>query len=292
MQAGTSCARSSRLRGIAALTIGVVLILSLFFGLIQCLFSWGMLGWGVLGPDGAWAIGFSGFLLVEIVIVVFLLRWLRPDGEWGNTVHRWFCRRRIAGLPLGLMLTLPIPLTILAVDAGAFAVPDMVRLIRGSTDVSIGPVAEEILFRGFLFGVLWREVKLHPLIALSLSSFLFGLGHPSPEGWLTLSGVSSTLLHGTTGALLCWVYWKREEDLWLPIGLHAGINIWLTLAFRKQDEFRSDLASGFLFAKVATLLLAYAFIRILEGRRRPDSGSCRGCRGGGHPGPSSSASGG
>ncbi len=262
METGPPRASTSRVRGLAAVTIAIIVPPLLLLGLVEA----AALEWVPVTPWGVTCF-VSAVYVLEVSLVVLLSRWLRRDGEWERTVHRWFGGRALAGLATGVALTLPIPLTMLAVDPGVFSLPDMDGLVIRCTSVTITPFAEEVLFRGFLFGVLWREVRLPPWAALSISSLLFGVAHVTEGGLLSLPGASSTVIHGTTGALLCWVYWRRGEDLWLPVGLHGGINLWPLFATWGADAEGISRSIGWTFSKIAVLLLVYAVIRWHEERR-------------------------
>ena len=78
------------------------------------------------------------------------------------------------------------------------------------------PVAEEIAFRGALFGALRR--MLHPALAIGISALVFGALH----------GTSSLLPAAALGAFLAWLY-ERTGSLAAPICFH-GLHNALTLA--------------------------------------------------------------
>jgi len=75
------------------------------------------------------------------------------------------------GLLFGVVATMPMAAAALALPRKPLN-PD---LIAGST--MIGPFAEELLFRGFLFTLLVRRAGWHVVPAMILSSLIFGLAH-------------------------------------------------------------------------------------------------------------------
>jgi hypothetical protein len=77
----------------------------------------------------------------------------------------------------------------------------------------LSPIKEEIIFRGFIFGVLKEYQK--PWIGFILSSLVFGIMHPYP--------IAATLM----GVGLGFVYHKTKS-LSMSIALHV---IWNTIAF-------------------------------------------------------------
>jgi len=77
--------------------------------------------------------------------------------------------------------------------------------------VLAAPVAEEVFFRGFLFGGLRGRMSFWP--AAAVSGLLFGLVH-LPGGPLQVPPLA------VFGVLLAWLY-ERTGSLWPPILMHA-----------------------------------------------------------------------
>ena len=73
----------------------------------------------------------------------------------------------------------------------------------------IGPIAEEIFFRGIIFGFLRRWGVL---IALIFSTFLFVLAHPSPSGVPIIQAV---------GGIIFAIAYEVEGSLMVPITIHV-----------------------------------------------------------------------
>lgn len=92
----------------------------------------------------------------------------------------------------------------------------------------LAPIFEEILFRGILLrGLLQNGIS--PILAIFLSSFLFGLAHLNP--WQFLGA-------GLLGAVFGFVYY-RTKALWICIFLHAlnnSISFFMMLKFKTMDE--------------------------------------------------------
>lgn len=89
----------------------------------------------------------------------------------------------------------------------------------------LAPIFEEILFRGILLrGLLQKGIS--PIIAIFLSSFLFGLAHLNP--WQFLGA-------GLLGAVFGYVYY-RTKSLWICMFLHALNN---TISFIMMAKFES-----------------------------------------------------
>lgn len=99
-----------------------------------------------------------------------------------------------------------------------------------STVISIvifAPILEEILFRGFL--QTWLRSRFKPLIAISLTSFIFAGFHFSIS-----QGITNITLICSLFILSCFLgfLYERQKTLWSSISLHAifnGINVWMIL---------------------------------------------------------------
>jgi membrane protease YdiL (CAAX protease family) len=76
--------------------------------------------------------------------------------------------------------------------------------------VVLGPLAEELLFRGLIFGKFLRHAR--PAVAALFSSVLFGAFHSSP-------------VMATLSACSWWPLYARSRSLWLPIVAHFANNL-------------------------------------------------------------------
>jgi uncharacterized protein len=89
-------------------------------------------------------------------------------------------------------------------------------------------ICEEILYRGFLIRYLSNGPWHAGLwIALAIASISFGLAH----GYQGLSGIIGTALLGAVMAVL----FLASGSLWLPMSLHAIIDLRLLLLLRPGD---------------------------------------------------------
>jgi membrane protease YdiL (CAAX protease family) len=192
---------------------------------------------------------------------------------WGAVIlpiGLWLARRRdlslldafgLGGSPLkgagfGLAATIPMICALFLLPLKGF----QFDLALGSG--IIGPFAEELLFRGFLFGLLWRVAGWSIPTSILVSSLLFGLAHvpnvdttlvhmlrgPGHDRFATAGGQAVQVIPGTTmwwqyvsyqgqeilltalplaagGAVLAWISYKWRS-LWPAIALHACMNIW------------------------------------------------------------------
>lgn len=83
---------------------------------------------------------------------------------------------------------------------------------------------EELYFRGFLFGQMFRKTRLGFLPAIILCSIIFALGHlyQSQDSGIRL-GVFLTTFMGS--ALFAWLLVEWHFNLWVPVLLHTFMNL-------------------------------------------------------------------
>lgn len=121
---------------------------------------------------------------------------------------------------------------------------------------------EEFIFRGFLFGQLFRYTKLGFVPSILLGAFLFAAMHLyQSKDPATLIGVFATTFMGAV--LFAWLYVEWNYNLWISIFLHLFMNLaWMLFAV-------SDNAFGGLYANVFRIItIALAIILTLLYKRK------------------------
>ncbi len=124
--------------------------------------------------------------------------------------------------------------------------------------------AEEVLYRGFLFGQLFRRVGLPFFIAALPMALFFGLGHlyQSNEVGETIGIFLVTLLGGLW---FSWLYIAWNENLWVPIAFHLLMNLYWT-AFSAGDNALGGLWPN-LFRMATIALSIWLTLRQAPGAR-------------------------
>ncbi len=123
------------------------------------------------------------------------------------------------GLVVALICTAPMWLG--GASAGQIATPiDWTALLH---QTFIAGFFEEYLFRGFLFGLLFRKLKWGFLPAALMGSFFFGLGHLY-QGATTAETVGIFLITALGALWFSWLYIEWDANLWVPIFLHSLMN--------------------------------------------------------------------
>jgi membrane protease YdiL (CAAX protease family) len=153
-------------------------------------------------------------------------------------------RQLLLGFALGLAMKVPADALRALIDV-VWPTPDAERqaqaeLLRHDTVGQViglvvvvgivGPIVEELFYRGSLFGDFRRA--LGRAGAVVLSSVLFALAHASPRDWLPLILV----------ALALGLARQRTSALWASTGAHVAFNLaalGLLLVGREVDVLRS-----------------------------------------------------
>ncbi|WP_166333898.1 CPBP family intramembrane glutamic endopeptidase [Sphingobacterium chungjuense] len=108
---------------------------------------------------------------------------------------------------------------------------------------------EELIFRGFLFGMLYRFTHLGFLPAVFLGSLLFGIAHLYQSTDTTeLAGIFIMTFLGSI--LFAWIYSEWNFNLWTAIFLHCFMNLYW-LIFNVDDTALGGIyANAFRFATI------------------------------------------
>ena len=119
----------------------------------------------------------------------------------------------IAAFPMLLVFALSSPLnpkmSALSVGVGCF----------------LAPFAEEVLFRGYMFGQLYRRAHWGFWLSAIVPSILFALGHAyQATGIVQLIGIFAVT--GLGSILGCWLFVRWQYNLWPVFGLHSLMNLW------------------------------------------------------------------
>lgn len=97
----------------------------------------------------------------------------------------------------------------------------------------IGPLVEEVFFRGFLYRQLDERAGWGFWPAAIVSGVIFGLAHLSLNEILALdldaNDLLTVLITGAGGVFYAWLFRRWGFNLWIVIALHAFMNLWWQL---------------------------------------------------------------
>ena len=114
----------------------------------------------------------------------------------------------------------------------AFALTSSINARMSVLSVGVGcfvaPFAEEVLFRGYVFGQLYRRARWGFWLSALIPSVLFAFGHAyQASGFWELVGIFAVT--GLGSLLGCWIYMRWQFNLWTVFGLHCLMNLWWEL---------------------------------------------------------------
>jgi membrane protease YdiL (CAAX protease family) len=200
------------------------------------------------------ALGYLPHALVVLGVAALLAGPRRA--AWALGLHR----SPLRGFALALVLTLPM-LGALAWHAPlTFTADTPHALLRQAVLPGFG---EELLYRGFLFGLLFRFAGWGFLPAALGAALLFGGAHLYQGGDATeAAGIFALTALGSVW--FAWLYVEWDDDLWVPVAFHVLMNAWWLL-FPVADN---ALGPGWFVAiRLAVLALSIG-VTVLVARRR------------------------
>lgn len=237
---------------VAALTIGTFLLLYSFY---LDLFRQVAGEWEGYRRLAALAVlGYSPHFLVPLGLGALLFGPRKALGALGLD------RSVLTGLAVGLVGTSLLPVGFALMTA--FSPPDqpLLAVLRGAV---LPGIFEEVLFRAFLFGFLFRFAGWGFLPAALASAAIFGAGHLHQGGGLADSAAIFAIT--ALGAVwFAWLYVEWGYNIWVPAAFHVLMNMYWIL-FDISHTALGPLAANVL--RFAVVLLS-VIITVLAARRR------------------------
>ena len=173
----------------------------------------------VPGPVPALGLGAAAFLVASLIVTALRVRSTAAVGL-RRTSWRWIGLGVVGGI-VGLVTSVGVAAAYIAItgdtsdlrpdlSAGASGSGVQVALFLALGAVLV-PFAEEMFFRGLLFGALRRHGFL---VAVLVSSVLFGLAH----------GLSVALVGAALFGALTAVLYERSRSIWPAVAAHVTNN--------------------------------------------------------------------
>ena len=176
-------------------------------------------------PDRGWYVIFR---MTGCLLVTLLFFWLYTTKALHLKMEDFGITLQISGwgAVLSVLLPLSVAAAFLAVGepkATAFAPGDMILTAAASAAAALkAGVLEEMLFRGFIMGLL--EARWNRRTAILIPSLIFGLAHiPSMERF-TLGGVALLAVSGTLVGIMFSLAAVREGSIGNSALMHAVWN--------------------------------------------------------------------
>jgi uncharacterized protein len=127
----------------------------------------------------------------------------------------------------------------------------------------LASLGEEILFRGFLFGQLFRRAKWGIILAEFIEALLFGLIHLHQANDVSQAiGIFAVTFFG--GLWFAWLYVEWDYNLWISIGVHFLMNAYWYIFDVAHNALGGTTANIF---RLITILLSI-YLTIRQARKR------------------------
>lgn len=191
--------------------------------------------------------------LPVVIVLLFLHRrkdFPRSLGLDGNFIK---------GMVFALISTLPLFIAFPVVgDFNGGLTWD--KLVRSAV---IAAFFEEVIFRGFIFGQLFRYCKIGFWWSVIIPSLLFGSIHLY-QGSDPLSSLAAFGVTFIGGLFFSWIYVKWDFNLWCPVGLHFFMNLsWLLFTVEGNSVAAGGVVSNVfrILSVVVAIVLTNVYLR-------------------------------
>jgi uncharacterized protein len=158
-------------------------------------------------------------------------------------------------LLFGLLVTLPM-LIGFALSRKTEGSPDMAAILFTCL---ASPLAEEICNRGFGYRQLHVSLKWPFMLSVLPQAIFFGLGHIE-KGTSAGSVASIFLITFTAAVFFSWLLLKWD-NLWIPVFLHAFMNLWWALFSVSDTAVGGWLSFALQLATVGLAIAATLYIK-------------------------------
>lgn len=137
---------------------------------------------------------------------------------------------------------------------------DFQNLIAGTL---IAGFMEELYFRGFLFGQIFKKTNLGFIPSILFGALLFAFGHLYQSQDINeLVGIFIVTFSGAI--FFAWLYVEWKYNLWIPILTHTLMNLSWNL-FNVADSALGDLTANIF--RALTIIIAIVFTVIYKKRK-------------------------
>jgi membrane protease YdiL (CAAX protease family) len=99
---------------------------------------------------------------------------------------------------------------------------------------------EEVFYRAFLFGQLFRHGRWGFIPAVGLSALIFAFSHLYQATTL-FEGAAIFVVTFVGAVWFAWLYVVWGDKVWLPVGLHFFMNLWWDLFRVGETAFSGAL---------------------------------------------------
>lgn len=126
-------------------------------------------------------------------------------------------------------------------------------------------ISEELFFRGFVFGQLFRFAGWGFVASGWLNALVFGSAHLYQAGDLG-SAVGIFSITALGGLWFAWLYIEWDNNLWMPMCMHFFMNLWWTAFGAGQDAAGGLAVNLFRAATIACSIIWTLRMKRRQGR--------------------------
>lgn len=170
------------------------------------------------------------------------------------------------GVLWGLVFVSPMLLGFALSDAPAQFAPSLLV-----TKALLPGFLEELMFRGFLVGMLISVAGWRLLPAALINAVVFGIGHWF-QGATVTEALMASVFTGIGGLWFAWLFVVWQHNLWLVVTLHTVMNAcWVTWQVDTTavgDQFANLL-------RLSTIILSVVLTLLLQRRRTTTDLECK-----------------
>lgn len=159
------------------------------------------------------------FTYIIIGIPLFIITCI-INNDFNFLRHLGLTSNIMQGLVAGVLFTLPMFIG----NAFQHKLAENNNIPNMIAKTIFDPFFEELFFRGYFFGLLFRYTKLGFIPAILVCSLIFASGHLyQSQDPMTLLGIFATTFLGSI--LFAWLYVEWNYNLWVPVFLHLLMNV-------------------------------------------------------------------
>ncbi len=123
---------------------------------------------------------------------------------------------------------------------------------------------EELFFRGFLFGQIYRYTKIGFFPSVVIGALLFASMHLyQSDELLTLIGIFLTTFSGAI--LFAWIYVEWNYNIWVPVFLHLFMNLFWMLFSAGENALGGIYANIFRIMTIALVIIITVIYKRTKG---------------------------
>ncbi len=211
---------------------------------------------GILFPKGSFAYSLAKHLFSCVIPVITIL--IVCKGK--NLLECWGIGSRfLRGWAVGLLCCVPMLVCNLIAGHVVFSLEN---LFLGAVFPGL---FEELVYRGFLFGILHRYCNWRFIWAALPAAVLFTVGHFYQAHGFG-AGLQVFCVTGLGSLFFSWLYMKWDNNLWVPISFHISMNaIWVLIPIADATTSVGNVTAN--IGRLLTIVLAISLTFFCTSKR-------------------------